>query len=73
VTGTMGVPRWARMALVIGAAGILAVGCRPASGGSQGAGSPAPDFTLPDSGGGEVGLADFSGRPVLLYFHMAVG
>ena len=69
----MGVSRWARIALVIGAAGILAEGCRPASGEGLGTGSPAPDFTLPESGGGQVGLADFSGRPVLLYFHMALG
>ena len=71
--GTMDATRWARVALVIGTAGILAVGCRPVSGGNPGPGSPAPDFTLPESGGGQVGLADFSGRPVLLYFHMAVG
>ncbi len=73
MTGTVGGTRWARRALVIGAAGILAVGCRPDSGGSLGPRMPAPDFTLPESGGGQVGLADFSGRPVLLYFHMALG
>jgi len=33
----------------------------------------APDFTLPNAAGGEVSLADYKGRPVLLYFHMAVG
>ncbi len=33
----------------------------------------APDFTLEDATGGEVSLADYSGKPVLLYFHMAVG
>lgn len=36
-------------------------------------GATAPDFTLPDAAGGEVSLSDFSGQPVLLYFHMAVG
>lgn len=36
-------------------------------------GAEAPDFTLPDAAGGEVSLADYSGQPVLLYFHMAVG
>jgi cytochrome oxidase Cu insertion factor (SCO1/SenC/PrrC family) len=36
-------------------------------------GSPAPEFTLPESRGGTVGLADYAGRPVLLYFHMALG
>ena len=33
----------------------------------------APDFKLQDVAGGEVALSDFSGQPVLLYFHMAVG
>lgn len=36
-------------------------------------GAAAPAFTLPDAAGGEVSLADYSGQPVLLYFHMAVG
>lgn len=37
-------------------------------------GSKAPDFSLPDALGGQVSLDDFVGqRPVLLYFHMAVG
>ena len=36
-------------------------------------GSEAPAFTLADAAGGEVSLADYSGQPVLLYFHMAVG
>ena len=36
-------------------------------------GSHAPDFALPDSEGGSVALSDFSGGPVLLYFHMADG
>lgn len=36
-------------------------------------GADAPDFSLPDAAGGEVALSDYSGRPVLLYFHMAVG
>jgi len=35
--------------------------------------APAPDFTLPNSFGGEVSLDDYSGRNVLLFFHMAVG
>lgn len=29
-------------------------------------GQPAPDFTLPDSNGRQVGLAEFRGRPVVL-------
>lgn len=36
-------------------------------------GADAPEFTLPDAAGGEVSLSDYSGQPVLLYFHMAVG
>jgi cytochrome oxidase Cu insertion factor (SCO1/SenC/PrrC family) len=42
--------------------------------------SPAPmvgsaglDFTLDDALGGQTSLSDFDGKPVLLYFHMAVG
>jgi len=31
-------------------------------------GSLAPDFTLPRSGGGEVSLSSFRGRPVVLAF-----
>jgi peroxiredoxin Q/BCP len=31
-------------------------------------GAPAPDFTLPQSGGGEVALSSFRGRPVVLVF-----
>lgn len=36
-------------------------------------GSPAPDFTLPASDGHTVSLDDYTGQPVLLYFHMANG
>ena len=31
-------------------------------------GSQAPDFTLPSSGGSEVSLSAFRGRPVVLAF-----
>jgi peroxiredoxin Q/BCP len=31
-------------------------------------GSPAPDFTLAQVGGGEVTLSDLRGRPVVLVF-----
>ncbi len=31
-------------------------------------GSPAPDFTLPRSGGEDVSLSSFRGRPVVLAF-----
>lgn len=32
-------------------------------------GAKAPDFTLPRDGGGSVGLSDFAGRPVVLFFY----
>lgn len=38
------------------------------SGGSLQVGQPAPDFTLKALDGGEVSLADFKGRPVLINF-----
>ncbi len=34
-------------------------------------GQPAPDFTLPTTGGGEVTLSSFRGHPVVLYFYPA--
>jgi thioredoxin-dependent peroxiredoxin len=33
------------------------------------AGQPAPDFDLPTDGGGRVRLADFKGKPLVLYFY----
>jgi peroxiredoxin Q/BCP len=33
------------------------------------AGDPAPDFDLPADGGGRVKLADFKGKPVVVYFY----
>lgn len=36
-------------------------------------GAQAPAFTLPAATGEQVSLSDYQGRPVLLYFHMAVG
>jgi thioredoxin-dependent peroxiredoxin len=33
------------------------------------AGQPAPDFDLPTDGGGRVGLTDFKGKPLVLYFY----
>jgi len=36
-------------------------------------GAAAPAFTLPASDGKTVSLADYAGKPVLLYFHMALG
>lgn len=33
------------------------------------AGTPAPDFTLPDDTGQELRLSEFRGQPVVLYFY----
>lgn len=32
-------------------------------------GAPAPEFSLPRDGGGTVSLADFRGKPVVLFFY----
>jgi hypothetical protein len=45
--------------------------CAPA--GPVQVGQAAPLFSLPSVAGSDVALEDFRGRPVLLYFHMAVG
>lgn len=36
-------------------------------------GDDAPPFDLATVAGGQMALEDFRGKPVLLYFHMAVG
>jgi peroxiredoxin Q/BCP len=36
-------------------------------------GDPAPDFTLPDSAGNKVSLADYRGQRVVVYFYPAAG
>lgn len=36
-------------------------------------GERAPAFELPAASGGRISLADFDGRPVLLYFSMGPG
>ena len=51
----------------------LAFGCAGARDGLQ-VGDPAPKFELPAVSGDRVALGDYTGeRPVLLFFHMAVG
>jgi len=37
------------------------------------AGDSAPDFSLTNAVGDPVALADYTGTPVLLFFHMADG
>ena len=50
----------------------LALGaCAPL--GPPAVGDDAPPFELATVAGDQVALEDFRGRPVLLYFHMAVG
>ena len=45
----------------------------PPARGPVAVGARAPQFTLPSAGGGDVSLAGFSGKPVLLYFSMGPG
>ena len=53
---------------------LLAAFLSACGGAAQSTGtSPAPDFTLPNSFGGDVSLSDYEGKNVLLFFHMAVG
>jgi len=54
------------------AAGILLGACAPAEDGLS-VGDRAPAFELPSTAGDRVALSDYKGRPVLLFFHMAVG
>jgi cytochrome oxidase Cu insertion factor (SCO1/SenC/PrrC family) len=45
----------------------------PSSAAALNVGDNAPAFDLPSAQGGRAALSDYAGRPVLLYFHMAVG
>ena len=53
-------------------AGILLGACAPAEDGLS-VDDRAPAFELPATSGDTVALSDYKGRPVLLFFHMAVG
>ena len=62
--------------LLIAVIGVMLLGlglaaCGDDDGGAEG--NTAPAFSLPDSTGGIVSLADYGDEPVLLYFHMADG
>lgn len=59
--------------LLIVLAFILAACGSPPSSASSLVGTVAPDFQLENALGGTTSLSDYSGTPVLLFFHMAVG
>jgi peroxiredoxin Q/BCP len=42
---------------------------KPVDGGGPLTGAKAPAFRLPRDGGGTIGLADFAGRKLVLYFY----
>ncbi len=52
---------------------VLAACGSPSADASLLAGTVAPDFELENALGGTTSLSDYSGKPVLLFFHMAVG
>ncbi len=58
------------------AAIFLVIACSPKEGPAEAlVGTQAPAFQLDDARGGQVALSDYTkqGKPVLLFFHMAVG
>ena len=55
---------------------LILAGCTAASQPSPESallGSTAPDFSLDNALGGQTSISDYEGKPVLLFFHMAVG
>jgi cytochrome oxidase Cu insertion factor (SCO1/SenC/PrrC family) len=52
---------------------LAACGASPATPAGIAVGAVAPEFTLSDSTGRQVALADYRGTSVLLFFHMALG
>jgi hypothetical protein len=53
---------------------FILTACAPQSGDDNGLiGASAPGFNLDNTIGGKTALSNFSGTPVLLFFHMAVG
>jgi len=51
------------------AAGKVVAGSEPDAGDRLGEGDPAPDFSLPASGGRTVSLGEMKGKPFVLYFY----
>ncbi len=65
--------RWThfRTPLLLLIFGLLLQAC---GGGGLSVGDKAPEFSLPAADGNEVSLSQYKGvKPVLLYFHMALG
>lgn len=69
--GVLGRPG-ALLALATLLGGLMLGGCAEGEDGLA-VGDLAPAFELPSTSGERVGLSDYQGRPVLLFFHMAVG
>ena len=61
------------LALGLVVLGLITLGLISAAPKSESSASPAPAFTLPTTAGTTVSLADFKGRPVLLYFNEGAG
>ncbi|MCP4139739.1 MAG: redoxin domain-containing protein [Chloroflexi bacterium] len=62
-----------RTNLLVILAFILAACSSPSAPINSLVGSTAPDFELDNALGGKTSLSEYSGTPVLLFFHMAVG
>ncbi len=62
-----------RTILLVILALALAACTPPPSTASSLVGTVAPSFELDNALGGKTSLSDYSGTPVLLFFHMAVG
>lgn len=59
--------RWGILMMLILMLVVAVTGCGGATE------EAAPDFSMDDAIGGTVDLTDYSGDPVLLFFHMADG
>jgi len=60
------------LALAALLSGLVLGGCAAREDGLA-VGDLAPEFELPSTSTDRVALSDYQGRPVLLFFHMAVG
>jgi len=58
---------------ILGGILLLASWITACRSGSLAIGESAPGFTLPAADGSSVSLSDYQDKPVLLFFHMAVG